>query len=118
MTAEETPPESLPDLERVRHVARLARLELTPDEEQRFAPQLAACLEAFRSLGVVDITGIEPFRGLWDAGGALREDEPRPSLDREAVLERAPEARDGFFVVPKAVHRPGPGKASAGEQGS
>ena len=93
------------DRAQVRHVARLARLALTGEEEERFAAQLAHVLEYIERLQAIDVEGVEPlsFAGDAQAGIALREDEVRPSLPREKILAQAPEQDGQAFVVPRII---------------
>ena len=93
------------DRAQVRHVARLARLALSPEEEERFAAQLGHVLEYVERLQAVDVSGIEPlgFAGDAAAGLPLRDDEPRPSLPREKVLAQAPEQDGEAFLVPRII---------------
>ena len=65
------------DRAQVRHVARLARLALSPEEEERFAAQLAHVLEYIERLQAVDVSGVEPlgFAGDAQAGVVMRADE-------------------------------------------
>ena len=89
----------------VRKIATLARLELTPDEIELFAKQLGDILAYADELGRVDTAGIEPTSHPLAVGSAWRADEPVPSLDRDAILERAPAASvgAGLFKVPKVL---------------
>jgi aspartyl-tRNA(Asn)/glutamyl-tRNA(Gln) amidotransferase subunit C len=93
------------DRAQVRHVARLARLALSEQEEERFAAQLGHVLEYVERLQAVDVAGVEPlsFAGDAAAGLALREDEPRPSLPRDKVLAQAPEHNGEAFLVPRIL---------------
>jgi len=93
------------DRAQVRHVARLARLALSEEEEERFAAQLGHVLEYIERLQAVDVAGIEPlaFAGDAAAGLPLREDAPRPSLTREKVLAQAPEEDGQAFLVPRII---------------
>lgn len=95
------------DPTQVRHVARLARLALTPEEEERLAAQLANVLQYIERLNAVDVTSVEPLAFAGEAGLPLRlqlrEDEPRPCLDREKVLAQAPEQDGQAFVVPRIL---------------
>jgi aspartyl-tRNA(Asn)/glutamyl-tRNA(Gln) amidotransferase subunit C len=93
------------DRAQVRHVARLARLALSPDEEERLVAQLGHVLEYIERLSVVDVAGVEPLGFAGDTAAALplRGDEPRPSLPREKVLEQAPQADGQAFVVPRII---------------
>ena len=93
------------DRAQVRHVARLARLALSAEEEERLAAQLGHVLEYIERLSAVDVSGIEPLSFAGDAadGLPLREDRPQPSLPREKVLEQAPQADGKAFLVPRII---------------
>jgi aspartyl-tRNA(Asn)/glutamyl-tRNA(Gln) amidotransferase subunit C len=92
------------DSKTVRHVARLARLALTHDEEERTAAQLGNVLEYIERLEAVDVSGVEPLSFAGDASEAdavMRDDAVRPSLPREQVLGEAPEHDGSAFLVPR-----------------
>ena len=93
------------DRAQVRHVARLARLALSAEEEERLAVQLGNVLGYIERLNAVDVTGVEPlsFAGDERAGLPLRDDEPVPSLDREKALDQAPEHDGQSFLVPRII---------------
>lgn len=87
----------------IAHVARLARLGLTETELEHYRDQLAVIVE--HAARVQELEG-EPDVDVTHPLGmvnAFRPDEVRPSLDREEVLDQAPETRDGYFVVPPAL---------------
>ena len=86
----------------VLHVARLARLELTDDEVERFTEQLSAILEAVAKVSELDLSDVEPTAHPLDLVNVWAEDEPRPSLPVEEALANAPEREGGFFKVPPA----------------
>ncbi len=88
--------------EEVRHVARLARLELSEDELARFGGQLDAILEAVGKVGELDLSGVEPTAHPLDLVNVWSDDEPRASLSVEDALANAPDAEDTFFRVPPA----------------
>jgi len=71
-------------LEQVRHVATLARLALTPEEEQRFTTQLSAVLDAAAQLQSLDVEAVEPTSHATLAASPLREDVMKPSLPPNA----------------------------------
>jgi aspartyl-tRNA(Asn)/glutamyl-tRNA(Gln) amidotransferase subunit C len=89
-------------VETVDHVARLARLSLTEEEKRLFARQLEEILAWAQSLQALDTSGVPPMSHPRDAS-SLREDEPAASLDRETVLERAPDPAEGLFRVPRVM---------------
>jgi aspartyl-tRNA(Asn)/glutamyl-tRNA(Gln) amidotransferase subunit C len=88
--------------ETVEHVARLARLSLTDEERRLFARQLEAILAWAESLQALDTSHVPPMSHPREVE-ALREDEPREGLDRQAALEASPEAADGLFRVPRVI---------------
>ena len=97
-----TPP-AMPIEIDIGHVAKLARLDLSEDELSGYRSQLGDILEhaaQVQSLEGEPSTESEHPLGL---SNTYREDERRPSLNRDEVLDQAPEARDGFFVVPPAM---------------
>jgi len=88
--------------ETVAHVARLARLSLTDEERRVFARQLEEILAWAESLQTLDTAGVPAMSHPREAE-ALRDDEPRPGLDRETSFRAAPDARDGLFRVPRVI---------------
>jgi aspartyl-tRNA(Asn)/glutamyl-tRNA(Gln) amidotransferase subunit C len=87
--------------DQVLHVARLARLELTEDEQQRMSEELSNVLDHIERIGELgDLADVEPTSHVIAIENALRADEPRPCLPREVVLEQAPAVADGGFLVP------------------
>ena len=82
---------------------KLARIELTPEEEQRLAPQLSEVLQYVEKLNGLDVSGVEPTAHATPLSNVMREDEPRESLSLEDALRNAPKTANGLFVVPKIV---------------
>ncbi len=91
------------DLEQVRKVANLARLELTTEEEKEFLPQLNGILDYFQQLSELDTTDVPPTTRAIDVSNVTRPDELRPYPDREALLGEAPEQDGDFFKVPQIM---------------
>jgi aspartyl-tRNA(Asn)/glutamyl-tRNA(Gln) amidotransferase subunit C len=89
--------------EEVAHVARLARLALTPDELERFTEQLGAVLEHARDVEALDTSGVPPTAHPLPVANVLREDVVRPSLDRDEVLAQAPDVELHRFRVPRIL---------------
>jgi aspartyl-tRNA(Asn)/glutamyl-tRNA(Gln) amidotransferase subunit C len=87
----------------VAHVARLARLDITEDEMELFAGQLAAVLDHADDVASLDIADVPPTAHPLPLENVLREDVERPSLDRDEVLAMAPQAEDGRFRVPRIL---------------
>jgi aspartyl-tRNA(Asn)/glutamyl-tRNA(Gln) amidotransferase subunit C len=87
----------------VLHVARLARLELAPDELPKLEADLRRIVEYVSELAQVDTEGIPPTAHVTVAHAPLRADVPRPGLSHEAALAEAPRCSDGAFAVPTFV---------------
>lgn len=87
----------------VRYVAKLARLALTDDEVERFGAQLGDLLEHVDALGKLDVSQVAATAQVVESRNVEREDAVRPSLDRETVLEQAPQRQGGFFRVPRII---------------
>ena len=92
--------------EDVIHVAGLARLELTEEEVERFTAQLRTVLDHAADVASLDLTHLEPSSHPIVLENVLRADEPRPSLDREEVLDQAPAVEDHRFRVPRIGGEP------------
>ncbi len=90
-------------LEQVRHVAHLARLALTPKEEQRYQAQLSAILDAVEQLKALNTEDVPPTSHASLGELALRADEVRPSLPAEKSLANAPAKVGTRFAVPKIL---------------
>jgi len=91
------------ELETMRKTAHLARLDIGEAEMAKLAGQFARILEAFQAISKLDVEGVEPMTGPADLSDVTREDRPRPSLERERLLENAPERENEYFRVPKTV---------------
>jgi aspartyl-tRNA(Asn)/glutamyl-tRNA(Gln) amidotransferase subunit C len=98
-------------VEDVERVAELAHLELAADEIPGMVHDLNAFLDYVAELNELDTSGVAPLAQVSEmsegAGTAntLREDRPRPSLERAAVMPQAPESDGVFFKVPKVIER-------------
>jgi aspartyl-tRNA(Asn)/glutamyl-tRNA(Gln) amidotransferase subunit C len=86
--------------EEVLHVAKLAHLDLSEEEIERFAEQLSAILEAVSKVSELDLADVLPTSHPLDLVNVWRDDEPHPSLPPEDVFSNAPARDDGFFTVP------------------
>jgi len=86
----------------VLHVARLARLELTEEEVERFRGQLSAILEAVSKVSELDLAEVPPTSHPLEVANAWAEDEPHACLQLEDVFANAPDVADGFFRTPPA----------------
>ncbi|HUI04348.1 MAG TPA: Asp-tRNA(Asn)/Glu-tRNA(Gln) amidotransferase subunit GatC [Acidimicrobiales bacterium] len=85
------------------YVARLARIDLTEEELDRYAEQLASVLDHAAELAALDTEGVEPTAHPLPLQNVTRPDEPRESLDRDEVLAQAPDVEGGRFRVPRIL---------------
>jgi aspartyl-tRNA(Asn)/glutamyl-tRNA(Gln) amidotransferase subunit C len=86
----------------VLHVARLARLELTGDEVERFQGQLSAILDAVSKVSELDLTDVPPTAHPLEIQNAWAEDVPAPCLPADDALANAPDRQGDLFRVPPA----------------
>jgi aspartyl-tRNA(Asn)/glutamyl-tRNA(Gln) amidotransferase subunit C len=85
----------------VTQVARLARIQLSQQQLDDSAKELAEILNYVGQLEQVSLPDdVEPFFGAIESVNAIRADEVKPSLAREAILENAPETDGEFYTVP------------------
>ena len=87
----------------IKEVAHLARLALTPAEEQKLAAQLESVLEYMEKLNQVDVSRVEPMAHAFPLVNVMRADEIQPSMSPEEALRNAPAQARGLFIVPKIV---------------
>ena len=85
------------------HVARLARLELTDDEIERFSEQLGVILEHAQDIAELQVEGVPPTAHPVPIENVLRSDDVHRGLERDEVLAEAPAAEDGRFRVPRIL---------------
>jgi aspartyl-tRNA(Asn)/glutamyl-tRNA(Gln) amidotransferase subunit C len=87
----------------VKYVAHLARLSLSPEEEQKLGAQLNNIIGFVEQLKSVDVSSVEPTAHAVPTVNVTRADEVRPSIPHEDALRNAPKKAGGLFVVPKIV---------------
>ena len=91
------------DIDQVRHIGVLSRIELSDDQAGELAGQLGAIVEYFGKLNELDTDGVDPMAHAAGAHNILADDTPAVSLSPDEALANAP-ARDGdFFKVPKVI---------------
>jgi aspartyl-tRNA(Asn)/glutamyl-tRNA(Gln) amidotransferase subunit C len=91
----------------VKKVAQLAHVDITPEELEVFAPQMADIVNYVEQLNAVDTSNVEPALGGLTPEGektdSMRDDEVMPSLGEKVALAEAPDAAAGHFRVPKVL---------------
>jgi aspartyl-tRNA(Asn)/glutamyl-tRNA(Gln) amidotransferase subunit C len=88
------------DRDTVVRVARLARLELRPDEVERLTGELDAILAAVSKVGELDLADVPPTSHPLDLVNVWGDDEPRPSLSLDEAFANAPAREGDLFRVP------------------
>ena len=91
------------DTDTVRRVAHLARIRVSEEELEPLAEKLSAILNFAEQLGEVNVDGVEPMTSVTPMALKRRADEVTDGEIRDKVLANAPDAREGFFAVPKVV---------------
>jgi len=91
------------DIKTTAKIADLARLTLTEEELVLYAGHLEQILEYIEQLQKIDTSDIRPLSHVHEMTNVFRSDAVKPSLPSEAVFANAPQARDGYFVVPKVI---------------
>ncbi|MGL5080745.1 MAG: Asp-tRNA(Asn)/Glu-tRNA(Gln) amidotransferase subunit GatC [Microcoleaceae cyanobacterium] len=91
------------DREQVHKVAHLARLQLTPAEEEKYTVELGSILDYFEQLKELDTENVAPTTRAIDLSNITRSDTLEPYANREAILKGAPEQDGSYFRVPKIM---------------
>jgi aspartyl-tRNA(Asn)/glutamyl-tRNA(Gln) amidotransferase subunit C len=89
--------------EDVDHVAHLARLAMSDEEKGRFVEELGRIFDYMQKLAEVDTTDVEPLFHPLPLSNVMRDDVVEAPLARDALLRNAPEAFEGYFVVPRVI---------------
>ncbi|MBY9018843.1 MAG: Asp-tRNA(Asn)/Glu-tRNA(Gln) amidotransferase subunit GatC [Candidatus Lokiarchaeota archaeon] len=86
------------------HVSKLALLDLTEEEKDRFSEQLSDLLNYFKKLNDIDTSNVEPMtHPIEGLKNVFREDVPRKSLSNEEALKNAKHTKDGHFKAPRIL---------------
>ena len=93
------------DAAAVRHVANLARLEMTDEEIERFTEQLSKVLGFVEQLNELDTTDVPPTAHPLPLKNVFRDDTVRAPWEPERAMQNAPQSQDGCFKVPKVLDR-------------
>ena len=87
----------------VKKVATLARLHVSEEEQEKYAAQLGGIFKWIEQMGEVNTDNVKPLSSVIDMPTPLRKDEVTDGGIQDQILANAPEAVEGFFVVPKVV---------------
>lgn len=91
------------DIDTARRVAKLARIRVEEADLPALAGELSGILTFMEQLNEVDVDGVEPMTSVTPMRLKRRKDGVTDGNIQAAVLKNAPDAREGFFAVPKVV---------------
>ncbi len=91
------------DNETVRRAAKLARIAVADEDVPGLAKELSSILDWVEQLSEVDVEGVEPMTSVTPMDLKRRTDEVTDGGIQDKILANAPDAREGFFAVPKVV---------------
>ena len=89
----------------VEHIAQLAQLRFKNEELENFTSQLNEILNYVDKLNELDTENVEPLSHPVEEFNKFRDDELKPSIEREEALKNAPDRTDEFFKVPKVINK-------------
>ncbi len=87
----------------VEHIAKLARLEFSKQEKEKFTHQLNDILKYVEKLNELDTSNVEPLSHVIELQNVFRADEVKPSVPTEDALKNAPAKTEKYFKVPKVI---------------
>jgi aspartyl-tRNA(Asn)/glutamyl-tRNA(Gln) amidotransferase subunit C len=89
--------------EQVTHIARLARLKTDPEKSEYYATQLNRIMNLVEQMNAVDTSEVEPMSHPQDTALRMRADKVTAENLRDAYQAIAPDAKEGFYLVPKVI---------------
>ena len=87
----------------VEHIAKLAKLEFTEAEKEKFTHQMNQILEYMEQLNKLETSDIEPLSHVIELSNVFRQDVVKPGVSTEEALKNAPAKTEEFFKVPKVI---------------
>lgn len=87
----------------IEYVAKLARLELSKEEKEKFGKQLGDILRYIEKLNQLDTKNVQPTAHVIPMKNIWRDDEVKPSISRDLIEKIMPQSQDGFFKVPPVI---------------
>ena len=87
----------------VEHIAKLAKLEFSEDEKEKFTHQFNDILKYMEQLNSLDTTNVEPLSQVIELNNVFRDDIVKPSTPTEEALKNAPDKTEEYFKVPKVI---------------
>lgn len=90
-------------LQEVEHISKLAKLEFSAEQKEKFLHQFNDILKYMEQLNSVDTSGVEPLSQVIELENVFRPDTTTPSTSAEEALKNAPDKTDRHFKVPKVI---------------
>ena len=87
----------------VEHIAKLAKLQFSDEEKEKFTHQFNDILKYIEQLNSLNTENVEPLSQVIDLHNVFREDVVKPSLPTKEALDNAPDKTDEYFKVPKVI---------------
>lgn len=88
----------------VRAIAEYARIGLPEEDVPQMTKDLNDIIESLKPITEYDLEGVEPtFHPIGDISNIMRPDTPTKSFTQAEALANAPEAKDGYFVIPSIL---------------
>lgn len=91
------------DEKTIQHIAKLARLKVSPEDAAEYGTQLTKVLNHFQQISKINTDGVEPLVTPSDIDFYTRPDESRQVLSTAEMLANAPEKAGNLFKVPPVV---------------
>lgn len=88
----------------VERIAKLARINLSPEEVAKMSVELGTIMEFVEQLQSIDVDGVEPTDQVTGLVDVWREDEVKPSVSRDTLFKNAPQTKDGYIVVKRVLN--------------
>ncbi|MCP9770394.1 Asp-tRNA(Asn)/Glu-tRNA(Gln) amidotransferase subunit GatC [Lacihabitans sp. LS3-19] len=89
------------DIETIKKISHLARLELKPEEEQQMSSDFAKILDWMDQLNELDTSNVEPLMHMHQGVNVFRKDIAKNELTKAEGLFNAPQKNEDYFMVPK-----------------
>jgi len=93
------------ELSQVEHLAKLARVAVTTEEQEKYREQISAILDYFKTLGELDTTDVEPLTHVAELTNVSRPDKVKQIFEQNLVLAEAPELENNLLKVPAVFDR-------------
>ena len=92
-------------VDEVRRVAKLARIKLSPTEEELFTKQLGPVVDYFEVLNKIDTSQVKPSFQITELKNVFREDQVLKSFSQSKAISTAPKTSNGFIVTKASIDK-------------